>query len=96
VRFVVELLVTATIVGGLAGWCLGRTRRATATMALASFLFALGPGHNIPFVGGTRGVDTELALLAAVIAASALVLVEGHAWLAGLTGPTGRAWRIKP
>jgi hypothetical protein len=80
-RFVGELLVTATIVGGLAAWCLGRTRRATATMALASFLFALGPGHNIPFLGGTRGAATGLALLASAVAVSALVLVEGHAWL---------------
>jgi hypothetical protein len=80
-RFVGELLVTATIVGGLAGWRLGRTHRATAAMALASFLFALGPGHNIPFIAGTPGVGAILALLVPVIAASALVLVEGHAWL---------------
>jgi hypothetical protein len=80
-RFVGELLPTATIVGVLAGWRLGRTRRATAAMALASFLFALGPGHNIPFIAGTPGVGTVLALLVPVIAASALVLVESHAWL---------------
>lgn len=86
-RFVGELLATATIIGGLAGWRLGRTRNAAAAMALASFLFALGPGHNIPFIGGTRGVGTALALLAAAVAASALVLVEGHAWL---TAPRDR------
>jgi hypothetical protein len=78
VRFVAELLVTATIAGGLIGWWLRRTRRAVVATALASFLFALGPGHNIPFLGGTSGVQTELALLAAVIVVSTLVLVESH------------------
>jgi hypothetical protein len=77
-RFVAELLITATIVGGLIGWWLRRTRRAMAVTALASFVFALGPGHNIPFLGGTRGVRTELALLAAVIVVATLVLVEAH------------------
>jgi hypothetical protein len=81
-RFVGELLATATIVGGLVGWWLGRTRRAAMATALAGFIFALGPGHNIPFIGGTSGVGKELALMAAVIVISALVLVEGHAWLA--------------
>jgi len=80
-RFVGELLATATIVGGLLGWWLGRTRRAAVATALAGFTFALGPGHNIPFIGGTSGVGKELALMASVIVISALVLVEGCAWL---------------
>jgi hypothetical protein len=80
-RFVGELLVTATLVGGLAGRWLGRTRRAAVATAVAGFIFALGPGHNIPFIGGTSGLGKELALMAAVIVVSALVLVEGHAWL---------------
>jgi hypothetical protein len=80
-RFVGELLATATIVGGLVGWWLGRTRRAALATAVAGFVFALGPGHNIPFIGGTPGVGKELALMVAVIIISALVLVEGHAWL---------------
>lgn len=83
VRFVGELLATATIVGGLVGWWLGRTRRAAVATALAGFIFALGPGHNIPFLGGTPGVGKELALMAGVVVVSALVLVEGHAWLTG-------------
>ncbi len=81
VRFVGGLLATATIVGGLVGWWLGRTRRAAVATAVAGFVFALGPGHNIPFIGGTPGVVKELAIMAAVIVVSALVLVEGHAWL---------------
>ena len=82
-RFVGELLATATIVGALVGWWVGQTRRATLATALAGFIFALGPGHNIPFLGGTPGVGKELALMAAVVVVSALVLVEGHAWLVG-------------
>jgi len=80
-RFVGELLATATIVGGLVGGWLGRTRRATLATAVAGFVFALGPGHNIPLIGGTPGVGKELAIMAAVIGISALVLVEVHVWL---------------
>ena len=82
IHFVGELLATATLVGGLAGRWLGRTRQAGVATALAGFIIALGPGHNIPFIGGTSGLGKELALLAAVIVVAALVLVEGHAWLA--------------
>jgi hypothetical protein len=81
-RFVGELLATATIVGGLVGWWLGHTRRAVLATGLAGFVFALGPGHNIPLIGGTPGVGKEIAIMAAVIVVSALALVEGHAWLA--------------
>jgi hypothetical protein len=82
-RFVGELLATATILGGLVGWRLGRTRRAALATAVAGFVFALGPGHNIPFIGGTPGVGKEIAIMAAVTLVAALALVEGHAWLAG-------------
>ena len=64
------------------GW-LGRTRRAALATAVAGLVFALGPGHNIPFLGGTPGVGKELAIMTAVTLVSALVLVEGDAWLAG-------------
>jgi hypothetical protein len=67
-RFVVELLATATIVGGLLGGWLGRTRRAALATAVAGFSFALGPGHNIPLIGGTPGVDKELAIMTTVLA----------------------------
>ncbi len=82
-RFVGGLLATATLVGGLVGGWLGRMRRAALATAVAGFVFALGPGHNIPFLGGTPGVGKELAIMTAVTLVSALVLVEGDAWLAG-------------
>ena len=81
-RFVGELLATATIVGGLIGRWIGHTRRAALATGVAGFVFALGPGHNIPLIGGTPGVGKELAIMTAVTCVSALVLVEGHAWLA--------------
>jgi hypothetical protein len=81
-RFVGELLATATIVGGLVGRWIGHTRQAALATGLAGFVFALGPGHNIPLIGGTPGVGKELAVMSAVTFVSALVLVEGHTWLA--------------
>jgi hypothetical protein len=78
-RFIFELLVSAAVVGGLIGWWLGRTRRAASATALAGFIFALGPGHNIPFIGGTPGVGKELAIMLAIISISSLALVLGHA-----------------
>jgi len=55
-HFVLELLITAGVVGGLAGWLLGHTLRAAMATALAGLVFALGPGHNIPFLGSTPAV----------------------------------------
>jgi hypothetical protein len=60
VRMAIELLLTATVVGGLAGWLLGHTRQAVLATALAGFVFALGPGHNIPALGNTPGVRKEI------------------------------------
>lgn len=82
-RFIGDLLATSAIVGAALGWRLGRTRRAMVSTALAGLVFALGPGHNIPFIGGTSGVGKELAIMAAVITAAALVLVEGERLLRG-------------
>lgn len=78
VRFILELLLTTTLMGGLVGWWLGRTRRAAMATAGAGFVFALGPGHNIPFIGGTPGVGQEIVIMAAIIVVSALVLVYGR------------------
>jgi len=82
--FVLELLATSILVGALAGWLIGRTGRAAQATALAGFIFALGPGHNIPLIGGGGAyyVAKELTIMMAIIAVSALVLVEVQAWLA--------------
>jgi len=76
------LLATSTLAGAVVGWLLGRTRRAAATMALAGFALGLGPGHNIPFLGGTPATPKELTIFAAVTLAGSLVLVASHRWLA--------------
>jgi hypothetical protein len=80
-HFVGELLLSATIVGGLAGVRLGKTKRAAFATALAGFAFALGPGHNIPLLAGTPGAGKGAILLIAVIAISTIVLVESESRL---------------
>jgi len=80
------LLLTATIVGALAGWRMGHTGQAAIATAVADFVFALGPGHNIPLLGNTPGVGKGIALLLAVVVVSAVVLVEGQMWLASRIG----------
>ena len=76
VIFVLELLVTSTLVGGLAGWLIGRTPRAMISTALAGFVFALGPGHNIPFLGSTPGTLKGVFILLSIVLVSASVMVE--------------------
>ena len=80
-RFVFALLAPATLVGALEGWALARTRRGAAAMALAGLLFALGLGHNVPFLGRTPAVGKEIALLAAITLASSVTLVSVHEWM---------------
>ncbi len=80
-RFTFGLLAPATLVGVIEGWALARSRRGAAAMALAGLLFALGLGHNIPFLGRTPGVGKEIALLIATTLASSLTLVKVHEWL---------------
>lgn len=80
-HFILELLIPAAVVGGLAGGWLGRTRRAALATALAGLVFALGPGHNIPFLGNTPVVGKGLTLLSAIVVVSAFALVETSAWL---------------
>jgi len=81
--FILGLFGTAALSGAMLGATIGRSRSASAWTALAGFALALGPGHNIPMLGGSSAVSKELAILTAVAAVSALVLVEGHAWRAG-------------
>lgn len=81
--FIHDQLLTAVVTGGLAGWLIGHTRRAALATALAGFVFALGPGHNIPFLGNTPATGKGILLLLAVILSAAIVLVEAQAALAG-------------
>ena len=77
----VGLVVTAAIAGAGLGWLLTRDRRVAGSMAIAALALALGPGHNIPLLGGTPAVAKELVILGAVVTVGATVLVEVHAWL---------------
>ena len=79
VIFILELLVTATLMGGIAGWIIRRTCKAVLATALAGIIFALGPGHNIPFLGNTPGTLNGVAILFAIVMVSAMVLVETRA-----------------
>lgn len=83
VVFILELLVTATLVGGLAGWLIGHTPRATMATALAGFIFALGPGHNIPFLGSTPGMLKGIVILLAIILAATIILVAASSLMIG-------------
>lgn len=76
VTFVVGLLGVTTIVGASLGWLIARRRAAAGALAAASFAFALGPGHNIPLLGGTPTVTKEVLILASVVWVSSIVLVE--------------------
>ena len=47
----------------------------------AGFVFALGPGHNVPFLGNQPATGKGIILLIAIVLAASIVLVEGHAAL---------------
>ncbi len=81
--FVFQLLLTAGGVGALAGWWIGGSGRAALATALAGLVFALGPGHNIPFLGNTAAAGKGIVLLLSVVVVSAVVLVEAHIALRG-------------
>lgn len=74
--FLTELLLTAGIVGALAGWWIGGNARSASAAGLAGLIFALGPGHNIPFLGSTPAAGKGALILLAVVVVSAVVLVE--------------------
>jgi hypothetical protein len=84
--FVFQLLLTAAGVGALAGWWIGGSGRAAAATALAGLIFALGPGHNIPFLGNTPATGKGIVLLLSVVVVSAVVLVEAHFALSSRRG----------
>ncbi len=79
--FVLNLALTSIVVGALAGWLIAHTSRAAFATGLAGLIFAIGPGHNIPFLGGTPAAWKGVALLLAIVIASAIVLVETQNFL---------------
>ncbi len=87
VRLIGELPVTATVSGALLGWALKRNRRAVVSTALAGLVFALGPGHNIPFIAGTPAVHKMNTILVLVLGVSSIVLVEVEAWVMAIRHP---------
>ncbi len=74
--FILELLMTSTLTGALAGWWLAHTFRAALATATAGLVFALGPGHNIPLLGSTPGAAKGILILLATVLISAFVLVR--------------------
>lgn len=80
-HFIAELVMTAVIIGASAGWFLGRTPQAAIATAVAGLVYALGPGHNIPFLGNTPAVGKGLILLLVITLVSSFVLVEVSAGL---------------
>lgn len=86
VIFVRDLLLPAALVGALAGWLIVRTKRAALITALAGFVFALGPGHNVPFLGNQPATGKGIILLIAIVMAASIALVEGHAALCNKYG----------
>jgi hypothetical protein len=80
-HFVLELLLPATAIGAALGWLLGRSWQASLATALAGLAYALGPGHNIPFLGGSPVAAKGLALLFVPALVAAVALVEIHFFL---------------
>lgn len=93
--FIGGLLATTALTGGLLGALIGRTWRAAALTAAAGLGLAVGPGHNIPLLGGSAVVGTELALLAAVAGVASVVLVVSEGRLASPSAPGDADRRIR-
>lgn len=81
--FILELLVTATLAGGFLGWLIGGTPRAAMATGLAGLIFALGPGHNIPFLGSTPGTLKGIVVLIIIVSSASLALVGISALMSG-------------
>jgi len=75
------LIGGSAVSGAALGSLIGRSHHAARTTILAAVALALGPGHNIPLLGGTPAVGRELAILGAVFVVAAVVLVEAEARL---------------
>lgn len=95
--FVLELVVLSAATGALLGWLLERTRPAALAMSVAALVFALGPGHNIPFLGDTGGWWKGAVLAFAPSLVAAIVLVELSRWRdprRGAGAPGGSSRRV--
>lgn len=80
--FLIELVLTAPLMGALVGLWIGGSREAAARTALAGLVFALGPGHNIPLISGVWGpVFKSWALLVLMIVISTITLVYAEQWI---------------
>jgi hypothetical protein len=77
----VGLLAVSTVAGAVLGALVGRSGRAALTTGLAGLALAIGPGHNIPFLGGTVAAGKGMVILAIVVLVSAITLVEVDARL---------------
>jgi hypothetical protein len=60
---------------------------AALATALAGFVFAVGPGHSVPFLGNRPTTGKGITLLIAIVLAASIVLVGGHAALNGKRFP---------
>jgi hypothetical protein len=87
-RFTLELLCTAMIVGAVAGWWLGGSARAIAATVTAAVALALGPGHNIPMFGSNQSAWKGFAIVVIIVAVSALTLVEADAAISAASPDT--------
>jgi hypothetical protein len=79
--FLIGLVGITALSGAIIGALVGRTRRAAVTTMVAGVALGIGPGHNIPLLGGTPGVGRELVILGVVLLTSGVVLVEAEARL---------------
>ncbi|GAC1645897.1 MAG: hypothetical protein NVS9B11_17380 [Candidatus Dormibacteraceae bacterium] len=73
-------LASAALIGAAGGAFLGRSLRAAGVTALAAIAFAIGIGHNAPFIGtGFAAVKLwTLMLTASAVASMTLVVLESR------------------
>jgi len=74
-QFFLELFLTSALVGAGIGWFLIGTRSAVISTPGAGVVFAIGPGHNIPFLGNTPGVLKGVVLLLIIVLVSSFTLM---------------------
>jgi hypothetical protein len=74
-HFIPKRPLPAALIGAGLGRHASRTHRAALSVASASLVFALGPVHNIPFLGGTPAAGLGWAILFAVVICASIVLV---------------------